>query len=132
MIRGGQFAALFVAFLIFGCSDGGPTTSTSSSSSSSSSSSGQGGSGGEGGQGGAGGGGGAGGEAGQGGQGGQGGAMQSHGPGSQAFVNAGEVSKSPGYKLVWTMGQSTQNQSTMSSDGYRLQGGLIGATGSKP
>ena len=58
--------------------------------------------------------------------------MQSHGPGAQSLVTSGEVSQSPGYKLVWTMGQSTQNQSKMSSAGYRLQGGLIGANGSVP
>lgn len=125
MIRGVQFVPLLAAFLFFGCGDEGSNT-TRGSSSSSSSSSGLGGSGGEGNQGGAGGAGGAGG------QGGQGGSMSSHGPGAQDLVSSGEVSKSPNYKLTWTMGQSTQNQSKMSSAGYRLQGGLIGANGSVP
>ncbi len=127
MIRGVQFVPLLAAFLFFfGCSDEGSTTTRGSSSSSSSSSSGLGGSGGEGNQGGAGGNGGAGG------QGGQGGSMSSHGPGAQDLVSSGEVSKSPSYKLTWTMGQSTQNQGKSSSAGYRLQGGLVGANGSVP
>lgn len=123
-----QFATLLVVFLIPACSDGG-TTNTSTSSGSggeSSSSSGQGGMGGSGGMGGMAGNGGAGGA------GGSGGAMASHGPSATSLVNAGEVSSSPNFKLVWTLGQSTQNQGKMTSAGYRLQGGLSGANGSLP
>jgi hypothetical protein len=121
VVRAGQFAALLATFLFLplGCSDGGSTTKTSTSS-------GQGGSGAQGGAGGEGGTGG-----GTGGQGGSG-AMSNFGPSATSFVNAGEVSKSPGYKLVWTLGQSTQNQSKMSSTNYRVQGGLVGANGSIP
>jgi hypothetical protein len=115
-----QLAALPVIFLVLvpACSDGGSTNTTSSSGQSSSSSSGGGGTGGAGGAGGAGGSGGS--------------EVTNFGPGASDFVNAGNVSKSPGYKLEGTLGQSTQNQSKMSSPGYRLQGGLIGANGSVP
>jgi len=58
--------------------------------------------------------------------------MQTHGPGAKDMVSSGKVSTSSKYKLVWTMGQSTQNQSKMSTAKYRLQGGLVGANGSEP
>jgi hypothetical protein len=45
-------------------------------------------------------------------------------------VSAGEVSTSPNYKMVFTFGQPTQNQGKTTSPGYRMQGGLVGATGS--
>lgn len=46
-----------------------------------------------------------------------------------AFVNAGShEGTSPGYRLVFTFGQSTQNQNTLASPGYRLRGGLVPAT----
>jgi hypothetical protein len=48
------------------------------------------------------------------------------------MVSGGEVSKSPGYKLVFTFGQSSQNQEKTTSPSYRHQGGLIGANGSLP
>jgi len=54
------------------------------------------------------------------------------GPPGNALVSAGEYVTSQNYKLVFTMGQSTQNQTKMNSRNYRLQGGLIGATGSLP
>lgn len=76
--------------------------------------------------------GGMGGSGGDGGSGGSGGAMMAHGPSATSLVNAGEVSTSPKFKLVWTLGQSSQNQSKMTSSGYRLQGGLSGANGSLP
>jgi hypothetical protein len=76
--------------------------------------------------GGAGGNGGSGGEAGAGGQGG-GGAPPS-GQTQSDFVNAGTVSTSPSWRLVSTLGQSTQNQGTTSSRGYRIRGGLVGST----
>ncbi len=47
-----------------------------------------------------------------------------------AFVNAGGQAKSANYKMVFTLGQSTQNQGTGTSASYRLHGGIIGATGS--
>jgi hypothetical protein len=66
-----------------------------------------------------------------GGQGGSGGGMtSSDGHEGTEFVNAGEVCESPGYRLVYTLGQPTTNQETMTSTGYRLQGGFVGATGS--
>jgi hypothetical protein len=46
------------------------------------------------------------------------------------LVSAGEVCESAGYRLVYTLGQSSAAQETMTSTGYRLQGGFIGATGS--
>src|SRR5262245_48017735 len=67
--------------------------------------------------------------AGGGGTGGHGGGAGHHGPPATDFVTAGEVSKSPSYKLVFTFGQSTQNQEKTTSPSYRLQGGLIGANG---
>lgn len=52
--------------------------------------------------------------------------------GAQAteFVNAGGTAKSANYKMVFTLGQSTQNQGRTKSASYALQGGIIGATGS--
>jgi len=44
-------------------------------------------------------------------------------------VSAGAVSKSENYRMVFTVGQSTQNQEKMTSPSYRMQGGLIGASG---
>jgi hypothetical protein len=80
---------------------------------------------------GGGGGGGAGG--GGGGDGGAGGSSSAdNGPPSSETVSAGEVSKSPKYKMVYTLGQPTQNQGKLSSPAHRLQGGVIGATGSLP
>lgn len=55
-----------------------------------------------------------------------------HGPGASQMVNGGDVVKSPGYKMVFTLGQPTQNQTRTTSPGYRMQGGLIGATGTLP
>lgn len=54
------------------------------------------------------------------------------GPPGNALVSAGDRVSSPSYTLVFTMGQSTINQTKMTSSSYRLQGGLIGATGSLP
>ena len=70
---------------------------------------------------------------GAGGEGGAGGSPPADpGPPGNALVSAGEYVTSPNFKLVFTMGQSTQNQSKMSSQNFRLQGGLIGATGNLP
>lgn len=72
-----------------------------------------------------------GGEGGQGGQGGQGGMNPGdNGAQSTEFVSAGDVATSQNYKLVFTMGQPTQNQETMTSPNHRLIGGFVGATGS--
>lgn len=55
-----------------------------------------------------------------------------HGPGASSFVSAGGICESKGYRMVFTFGQSTTNQNGSTSPSYRLQGGLVGATGSKP
>lgn len=52
-----------------------------------------------------------------------------HGPPASDLVNGGDVVRSPGYKMVFTLGQPTQNQTKTTSPSYRMQGGLIGATG---
>ncbi len=94
---------------------------------------GAGGTGGAGGTAGAGGTGGTGGTAGAGGTGGaggSGGSMANFGPPASDLVSSGNYSTSPNYKLVWTMGQSTQNQGKGTSPNFRLQGGLVGANGS--
>ena len=46
--------------------------------------------------------------------------------------SAGDVSKSANYKMVFTLGQPTQNQGKSTSPAYRIQGGVIGANGSLP
>lgn len=74
---------------------------------------------------------GAGGAGGQGGSG-SGGAPQSFGPPGTDIVSAGAVVSNSQYRLVFTVGQSTQNQGKMTSSTYRLQGGVIGANGSLP
>lgn len=65
-----------------------------------------------------------------GGDGGGGGTQGDSGHAGTEFVNSGEVCESQGYRLVYTLGQPTTNQETMTSTGYRLQGGFVGATGS--
>ena len=55
-----------------------------------------------------------------------------HGPPANQLVNGGDVVTSPGYKMVFTLGQPTQNQTKTTSRGYRMQGGLMGATGTSP
>ncbi|WP_437535438.1 hypothetical protein WME79_14435 [Sorangium sp. So ce726] len=83
------------------------------------------------------GGGGQGGQGG-GGQGGQGGAGQGGGTqiprrvGATETVTAGEVARSSRYRMVFTLGQPTQNQGTSTSPKVRMRGGLIGADGSLP
>lgn len=47
-------------------------------------------------------------------------------------VNGGTVAKSANFRMVFTIGQPTQNQGTYKSDSFRLQGGLVGANGSPP
>ncbi len=65
-----------------------------------------------------------------GGSGGQGGGSADMGVPATETVSAGEVSKSPNYKMVFTFGQPTQNQGKTTSPSYRMQGGLVGANGS--
>ena len=59
-----------------------------------------------------------------------GGAPTSKGAPGTALVGAGHVISSPKYKMVFTLGQSSPVQTNVSSPGYTLRGGLIGATGS--
>ncbi|MDI3291903.1 hypothetical protein [Polyangium sp. 15x6] len=74
-----------------------------------------------------------GGSGGTGGEGGSGGApFVPPGPPGNETVSAGDVMRSPRYKMVFTLGQPTQNQSKTTSPSYRMQGGLIGANGSLP
>ncbi|WP_437940822.1 hypothetical protein [Sorangium sp. So ce341] len=47
-------------------------------------------------------------------------------------VTAGEVARSSRYRMVFTLGQPTQNQGTSASPKVRMQGGLLGANGSLP
>lgn len=48
-------------------------------------------------------------------------------PGGE-LVNGGDVLKSPSYKMIMTFGQPSQNQGTQTSSGFKMRGGLIGAT----
>lgn len=74
-------------------------------------------------------GGGTGGTMSTGGTGGAGGGSSDNGAQASAFVNAGGKVKSANYQMVFTLGQSTQNQGRTASANYRMQGGIIGATG---
>lgn len=47
-------------------------------------------------------------------------------------VNGGSVASSPNFRMVFTVGQPTQNQGVYTSANFRLQGGLIGANGNPP
>jgi hypothetical protein len=110
---------LLVATAAVGCGDEPQSSTTASTSTTSSSSGGQGGQGGEGG-----------GAGGEGGAGGQGGGTADNGHPATETVSAGEVTASSKYKMVFTLGQPTQNQGKTTSSQYRLQGGLVGANGS--
>jgi hypothetical protein len=59
-----------------------------------------------------------------------GGAPSDVGAPAMDLVSAGGVAKSTNFKMVFTLGQSTQNQGRTTSSNYVMQGGLIGATGS--
>ena len=48
------------------------------------------------------------------------------------LVSNGALGKSTSYSLLYTTGQSTQNQQAFTSVSYVLQGGLVGTIGSKP
>jgi hypothetical protein len=54
------------------------------------------------------------------------------GKGATELVSSGTVAKSASYRLVFTLGQPTQNQGKMTSANHRLQGGLVGATETLP
>ncbi|XXY47976.1 hypothetical protein WME91_49030 [Sorangium sp. So ce269] len=69
---------------------------------------------------------------GEGGDGGGGGAQAGARAGASETVSAGEVAKSSRYRMVFTLGQPTQNQEKTTSPGYRMQGGLVGANASSP
>ena len=118
------YAVAISAVVMAGC--GGDGTGTSASSGGSTSSSGAGGAGGSGGSAGAGGSGGSGGEGGSGG----GMAVDPGKPGS-SFVNAGGRIKSEKYVMDMSLGQSSPAQGPIKSSKYTLNGGVIGATGSK-
>jgi hypothetical protein len=60
------------------------------------------------------------------------GASPTYGPGSSQTVSAGETAKSPSYRMVFTLGQPTQNQGKSTSKSYRMQGGLIGSVETLP
>lgn len=47
-------------------------------------------------------------------------------------VNGGTVASSANYRMVFTLGQPTQNQGVYMSKNFRIQGGLIGASGETP
>ena len=47
-------------------------------------------------------------------------------------VNGGTVATSANFRMVFTLGQPTQNQGVYNSTNFRLQGGLIGANGNPP
>ncbi|WP_437746010.1 hypothetical protein WME73_14240 [Sorangium sp. So ce302] len=73
-----------------------------------------------------------GGGGGQGGDGHGGGAPTPRRVGATETVTAGEVARSSRYRMVFTLGQPTQNQGTSTSPKVRMRGGLIGADGSLP
>lgn len=55
-----------------------------------------------------------------------------YGPNAHSMVSAGLMCSSPKYKMVFTLGQPSFQQGKAESPSYRLQGGLIGATGTLP
>lgn len=61
-----------------------------------------------------------------------GGIVPSFGPPGSDFVSSGKVLTNSRYRLVFTVGQSTQNQGKMTTSRYRLQGGVIGVNESLP
>ncbi len=117
------------AVLAAGCEDvdTGPSGSGAAGASTTTSA---GGSGGEAGQGGDGG---TGGVAGQGGTGGQGGATGpvAESPPTGEWVSSGGVATSAKYRLVFTMGEPLASTVESKSSIYRIQGGLVGASGSE-
>jgi hypothetical protein len=49
-----------------------------------------------------------------------------------SFVAAGQTASSENYRMVFTLGQLSQAQSSQTSEQYRLQGGVVGANGTLP
>ncbi len=47
-------------------------------------------------------------------------------------VNSGHLISSPNFRMVFTLGQPSANQSTTTSQNFKLRGGLVGANGSPP
>jgi hypothetical protein len=47
-------------------------------------------------------------------------------------VSAGIVAKNAQYRMVFTVGQPARAQRTLENAGYRLEGGLVGATETTP
>jgi len=67
------------------------------------------------------------------GQGGEGGGLpETYGPSATQLVNSGSKHQSLHFKLINTLGQPTQNQTTSVSSGFRMQGGLVGNMESLP
>jgi hypothetical protein len=60
------------------------------------------------------------------------GGMGPRGVASHQLVNGGGVVQSSNYRMVFTVGQPTPQQTTTTSATYRMRGGLIGATGTPP
>lgn len=48
-----------------------------------------------------------------------------------ALVSAGDVMTSTGFRMISTLGQSSIHQGTLQSTGFRLRGGLVGASGGR-
>jgi hypothetical protein len=49
------------------------------------------------------------------------------GPNVTEIVNGGTVAKNGKYKVVYTLGQPTPNQGPAKGQGYRDNGGVVGA-----
>ncbi len=113
-----------------GCDGGDPTGQGGTGASTTSNTGGKGGDGGSGGDtGGAGGTTNTGGNGGTGGTGGTGGGtVQDNGVQATDLVSCGGTAKSANFSMVFTLGQSTQNQGLTKSANFQMQGGLIGAT----
>lgn len=117
------------AVLAAGCEDvdTGPSGSGAAGASTTTSTGGSGGDAGQGGDGGSGG------DAGHGGTGGQGGSTGpvAESPPTGEWVSSGGVAKSEKYRMVFTMGEPTMSAEGSKSSTYRIQGGLIAASGSE-
>lgn len=79
--------------------------------------------------------GGNGGEAGSGGAGGHegtgGAASARSGHPGAALVSAAVTGESESYRMIYVLGQSSQNQTKTTSESFRQRGGVLGATGSE-
>ncbi|MDB4930754.1 MAG: hypothetical protein JWM10_3238 [Myxococcaceae bacterium] len=58
-----------------------------------------------------------------------GGVARGRGHTASSLVGAGALLTSPNYRMVSTLGQSSIHQSVLQSPGFRLRGGLVGASG---